>query len=116
MCSSDLILGNRNFLDSLANLYELRGSRLRMRLQLVALRPLVCCVVVRDVAEQETCVGAMHDEPNISTDADRPEVHVFRTIELMKLEARVSRIKLQIERGSLDRLLLFASQSCQAIG
>lgn len=50
----------------------------------------------------------MHNQADVETHADRPEVGVFRLIELVELQRRMRRIQLEIEGRGLDCLLLVA--------
>jgi hypothetical protein len=63
-----------------------------MGLQLAALGPLIGFVVMIDVTEQQAAIGAMDNQTDISTNADRPEVRVPCSAQLVKLHARARRI------------------------
>jgi hypothetical protein len=86
-----------------------------MAFDLAPFGPDVGDVVVVDAAQQQARCGLVDDEPDVSTDPYRPEVRVFGPIQLVELHARMGRIQLQIEGGGLDRLLLLARKSVQAI-
>ena len=64
---------------------------------------------------QQAVGGLVNDQPDVSTDAHRPEVPVPRLVELVKLHPRVGGVELEIERRRLDRLLLIAGQPCEAV-
>ena len=92
--------------DGFANLDDLRGAGLRMDFDLPPLGPIVRIVMMADVAEQQRAVGTMDDQAQIAAASHRPEARIFRAIELVELQARMLRIRLQIERGGLDGFLL----------
>lgn len=108
--------GDDHLLDGLANLHQLRSAGLRMRLQPAPLGPLIGLVVVIDVAEQQTAVGPMDDEPDVAAHPHRPEVPVSRLVELVKLKPRTRRIHLKIERRRLRSLLLVGGETAEAVG
>ena len=58
----------------------------------------------------------MDDEPDVGVDANGPEIRVFGPLQLVKAQARVGRVELQVERGCLYRLLLLSGQLAEAIG
>src|SRR5260370_12257877 len=73
------MLRDDDFPNRLSNLNELRGASLRMRLQLPPLCALIRLIVVIDVAEQETVIGLVDNEPNIVGESIRyPEFHIRR--------------------------------------
>ena len=96
-----------DFPDGLADLDELRGAGLRMRLELPSLGPAVGTIMMIDVAQQWPARRAMDDDADVSVDANGPEVLVFGFVEAMEAVAGVSRVHLEIEGGGLDGLLLF---------
>ena len=108
------IARNRDLAHRLAHLDELSSARLRMALQLAALGPRVGVVVVVDVTQQEARVGLVHDDPDVAAHAHRPEVFVFRPVELVELEPRMSRVHLQVEGRGLHGLLIVVGQLVQA--
>ena len=67
------------------------------------------------VAEQEARVGAVEYEPEIEVRAGGPEVTVFRLVDPVELEAGLCRVRLEIEGGRLDGLLLVARQTGEAV-
>ena len=87
---------------------KLRGTRFGMRFEPAPLGPSIRLVVVIDVAQQQIVGAAMHDQADIAVDAQRAEIWIARRIQLVKLHTRMVRIKLQIERRSLNGLLLIA--------
>ncbi len=72
--------------------------------------------MVIDVTEQQASLGLVDDQPDVAADANRPEVLVFGLFEFVKTHPGIRRIELQVERGRLDGLLLFASQSYETVG
>ena len=105
-----------DLLHRLADLDQLRGARLRMRLQLAPFRPVVGLVVVIDVAEQEARLAPVNDQPDVAADPHRPEVLVLRLVELVEAHAGIGRVELQVEGRRLDGLLLVAGQAGEAVG
>ncbi|QDT49477.1 hypothetical protein Pan258_35260 [Symmachiella dynata] len=63
-------------------------------------------VVVVDVPHQKAGSGFLHDDPNITTDTDRPKIVVLRFIDPVETHSRVLGIDLQIKHSCFDRLLL----------
>ena len=104
---------DHDFLHGLADLDELGGAGLRMRLKFPLRGPVVRLVVMIDVAEQEAVGGFVHDQPNVAIDADRPEVLILRRVELVEAHPRAGRVQLQVESGRLDGLLLVAGESSE---
>ena len=72
--------------------------------------------MVIDVAQQQAGIRFMNNNPDITTCTHRPKVRILATIDAMKLHPRIDRINLQIKSRRLDRLLLIARQSSEAIG
>ena len=72
-------------------------------------------VVVVDVAQQQAGLGSVHNQPNVETHANRPEVGVFRLVKLVELQRRMSRVQLEIEGRGLDCLLLVAGEPGEAV-
>lgn len=66
------------------------------------------CGVGIDVAPQPIVGAAAHDQADIGIDAQRAEIRIARRIQFVELHAQMGRIKLQIERRSLNGLLLIA--------
>ena len=87
-----------------------------MPFQPPSFRPLICVVVMIDVAEEEAGGCPVDDQPDVATDPNGPEVLVFRPIDLVQLQPRMRRVHLQVERRRLDRLLLVAGQLGEAVG
>ena len=58
----------------------------------------------------------MHNQPDVSAYANRPEIVVLCLVELVELQTRMSRIHLKVKCGSLDSLLLLAIQLGEAVG
>ena len=105
-----------NLTHRLADLDELRRPRRGMPFHSPTLGPLIRRVVMVHVAEQEARRGPVHDQPDVATDPNRPEVLVLRPIDLMQLQPRMRRVHLQVERRGLDCLLLVAGQPGEAVG
>ena len=105
----------RNLLNRLANLNELCRPSLGVRFELAPLRPLICLIVMVDIAQQQAVSAAMNDQANITTDAYGPKIRITGGIQLVELHTRVRRIQLQIEGRRLDNLLLIACQSGEAV-
>jgi len=61
-------------------------------------------------------ISQMDNYPEITADPHRPEVLVFRIVELVELHARIGRIQLQVKGDGLYCLLLFAGQFGEAVG
>jgi hypothetical protein len=72
-------------------------------------------VVVVDVAQQQAGLGSVHNQADVETHANRPEVGVFRFIELVELQRGMSRIQLEIEGRGLYRLLFVAGEFGKAV-
>ena len=87
-----------------------------MHLESTTSRPLVGLVVMVDVYEQEVPVAAVDDQPDVAPGTNRPEVRVSRLVDPVKLQARMGRVRLQVERRRLDRLLLVSREAREAIG
>lgn len=51
---------------------------------------------------------SVNDEPQITADADGPEVRVFRRVQSIELHLRTGGVQLQIEGGRHRELLLIA--------
>ena len=68
-----------------------------------------------DIAQQQTVLRFVNNEPNIPVDPDRPKVAVLCFVQLVKTQSRTGGIHLQIERRRLDRLLLLTGQARQAV-
>lgn len=98
------------------DLYELCGTGGRMGLQLAPCRPVVVLVVVIDVAQQETALCLMDNEPDIRANTDGPEVLVLCRVERVEAHARIRRVDMEIEGGGLYGLLLVAGEAGEAIG
>jgi len=64
------ILRNDDLLDSLANLDDLSGTGLRMDFEFASFSPGVGLVVVIDVAEHQTLICAMDDDPKVAGNPD----------------------------------------------
>ena len=79
-----------------------------------ALCPVVCVIVVADVAQQQAGVIAVHDQADVAGHANRPEVLVFGLIQLVEAQARMGRVQLQVKGGHLRGLLFVAGQACEA--
>jgi len=86
-----------------------------MRLQLSPFAPVIRVVVMSDVAQQQTRIGPMHDQPDIAVHPNRPESSILGLIKLVKLQTRMSRIQLQIECRGLYGLLLIAGEFGEAV-
>ena len=118
-CGSSRLLGrdvdgDLDLADGLAHLDDLRGARAWVALDDATLGPLVRGVVVVGVAEHEARRRAMHDEPQVATDARRPEVPVLALVDAVELDTGVRGIELQVERGGLGRPLLVRGQPVEA--
>ena len=87
-----------------------------MRLQLAPFRPVIGFVVVNYVAEQETFIALVNNQPEVAADPHRPEVFVLGFIESVKLHPGVSRVDPQVEGGRLDSLLLVTGQARETVG
>jgi hypothetical protein len=57
----------------------------------------------------------MDDNSNVSANPDRPEVRVLGAFQLVKLQARMGGVQLEIERGGFDSFLLVTRQSGKAV-
>src|ERR1019366_1786026 len=58
----------------------------------------------------------MHNQSDGSAYANRPEIVILRLVQLVEMQARMSRIHLKVKSCSLDGLLLFAIQFGEAVG
>jgi len=70
--------------------------------------------MVTDVAQQQTGIGPVHDQPDVATHPDRPESAILGLFELVELQARMRRIQLEIESCGLYGLLFVASKPGEA--
>ena len=86
-----------------------------MSFELPAFGPVIGAVVVTDIAQQQAGFSPMNDQPDIAAHPNRPKPVIFRAIELMELQSRMSRVQLEIEGRGLDRLLLVAGELGQAV-
>ena len=71
--------------------------------------------MVGNVAKQKARLRLVNDDSNVSTDTDRPEVPISRSVELMKLHPQIRRVQLQIASRRFDGPFLIARQFCKAI-
>jgi hypothetical protein len=71
--------------------------------------------VVVNVAQQQAGFGPVHNQPDVETHSDRPEVRVFRLVKLVELQRRMSRVQLEIEGCGLHCLLLLAVEFGEAV-
>jgi hypothetical protein len=76
---------------------------------------MISVIVVVDVAQQQAGVRPVHNQPNVEAHADRPEVGIFRLVNLVKLQRRMSRVQLEIEGRGLDSFLLVAAEPGEAV-
>ena len=72
---------------TIKQLDDLRRACRGMGFQLASLAPRIRAVVVVDVAEEQTRVRAMNDEPDVGVHAHRPEPLVPGLVQLVKTEA-----------------------------
>ena len=86
-----------------------------MRLQLAAFRPVIRLVVMIHIAKQQTALRLVHDDANVATYPNRPEVLVFCFVELMETIAGIGRVDLEIEGGRFDGFLFFPIETSEAI-
>jgi hypothetical protein len=94
----------------LADLHELRGAGLRVRLQLAPLGPGVGGVVVVDVAEQQArAVRWTIRRMSRLTRTDQ-KFGSFALVELVELHPGIGGVELEVEGRGLDRLLLLAGE------
>ena len=77
--------------------------------------PSIRFVVMTNVAKQQACFRLVNDQSYSAVNANRPKVRISRLLKLMKLHSGLSRIQLQVERGSLIGFLLVAGQLREAI-
>ena len=57
----------------------------------------------------------MDDDPDVRARPHGPEVFIPRLVEAVEVHARIRRVHLEVESRGLDRLLLLAVQSGEAI-
>ena len=108
---------NDDLPNRLANLDQLRGARRRVRFEFAPSGPFVSVVVMIDIAEEQAVGGAMHDDPDVRTDAQGPEVFVARFVQFVKTQAGTVRaIGLQVKGRRLDGLLLVSRKPGEAVG
>ena len=86
-----------------------------MGFQFASLSPLIGIVVVIHVAQQQTFPGPMHNYSDIAANANRPEIPISGSIQLMELQSRLSWIQLQIKGRGLHSLLFITGQPDKAI-
>lgn len=110
------VFWDRDFPNGLTHLDQLSRPGPRVTFDSPPLCPSVSRIVVIDVAQQQTGIGLMDDHPDIASGADRPKVGILAAVDAMKLHPGIDRIHLQIESGCLNRLLLIAGQTCEAVG
>ena len=65
-------------------------------------------VVVAYIGEQQARNRLMHNDPDVATDANRPEIRVLGFVDAVELEPRPVRLSLQVENRELHLLLLVA--------
>src|SRR3972149_2345303 len=87
-----------------------------MYFQLALFSPTVSRVMVIHIAKKETFAGLMDNYPEVTADPHRPEVLVFRIVELVELHARIGRVQLQVKGSSLYCLLLLSGQFGETVG
>ena len=78
--------------------------------------PLISVVVVIHIAQHQTILGPMHDDSDVSTDANGPEIPVLCSVQFVEFKPRTGRVGLQVEGSRFYRLLLFIGQFGQAVG
>ena len=72
--------------------------------------------MVIHVAQHQTIPGPMHDDPDVPTDADRPEIPISCPVKPVKFQPRSRRVGLEVEGGRFNRLLFFIGQLGEAVG
>ena len=90
-------LTDHYFFDRLPDFNQLGGSGFRMDFQFAPLGPVICIIMVPDIAQQKALVCFVDDDPNIPVDPDRPEIRILGFFQLVKLHAGVGRVYLQIK-------------------
>ena len=59
-----------------------------------------------DIAKQEAAVCSMDDQSDVGIHAQRPKLGISGFVELVKLQAGMGGVELDVEGGGLDGLLL----------
>src|SRR5579863_5676 len=109
------VLRDDDLLHRLPNFDELRRAGLGVCFELPPFGPLIRVVVMTDIAQQQTGIGAVHDQPHIARHPNRPKPPILRLVEPVELQTRMRRVHLEIERRRLNSLLLIARESGEAI-
>ncbi|WP_292253598.1 hypothetical protein [Mesorhizobium sp.] len=63
-----------------------------------------------DMRQHDAIAGLMHDDAQITVDADGPEIGVARLVDAMELKARPVRVRHQLERCKLSLLALLIGE------
>lgn len=72
--------------------------------------------MVAHVAQQKAARRAVHDQPDVRVDPNRPEVRVFHLLQPVQFHSGIRRIHLKIKGSHLHSLLFLTSQSGKAVG
>ena len=108
--------GNANFLHGLADFNQLCRTGFGMGFQLAPLGPLVCLVMVIDIAKKQAIPCFVDDQPNIAARPNRPEILVPYIIDFVKTHTRIGRIDLEIKGCGFDYLLFVTGEFGEAVG
>ena len=68
-----------------------------------------------DKAEKKTRIALVNDQTDVAANPHRPEILIFRLIELVEAESRTCRVQLQVEGCALDQLLFLAGELGEAV-
>ena len=60
-----------------------------------------------NITKQQTGFGLVDNQADIPIYSNRSKIRVFRSVNLVKIESRIDRVGLQVERCRLDRLPFF---------
>ena len=105
-----------DFLNRLPHFNQLCCAGLGMGLQFAPFGPLIGVVVVIHVAQHQALLGSMHDHSDVAADADRPEIRVPGSIQLVESQSRLGRVQLKVKGRGLHRLLLVTGQLGETAG
>ena len=73
-------------------------------------------VVVIHIAQQQAGFGTVDDQADVGADPQGPEMGIAHLVQLVKLQAGLGGVYLEIERRGLHGLLLLIVQLCEAGG
>src|SRR5262249_19184957 len=110
------VFRNRDLLNRLAQFDELGGAGLRVDVQLTALGPVVCLIVMIGVAKKEAGFRAVDDNSDVAIYPCRPEIAVFGFFDSVELKTGLSGVGLDVEGRGFHGFLLVAGQAGEAVG